>query len=213
MTGAAFYIGANAAGDQPQLLDDAVDGGDRPFSRSEGCHDQPGASRWSNRLPLAERRWVFGVEAQGDWADLRVPTPAWLSPDRPIAPRSTHSACFTGQSATPVNNALLYVKGGAAITDSRFNTIDTAMASLQRAPGDQTRWGGTFGVGLEYGFARTGGRRRIRHLFCRIRLTPFTTPAGALLQTDRIGSGTSISSRRGVNYRWVARRPKVLISI
>src|SRR5712671_5212897 len=30
-----------------------------------------------------------------------VPTPAWLSPDRPIAPRSTHSAGSPARSATP----------------------------------------------------------------------------------------------------------------
>src|SRR6266700_2041723 len=30
-----------------------------------------------------------------------VPMPAWLSSDRPIAPRSTHSACSPARSATP----------------------------------------------------------------------------------------------------------------
>lgn len=33
---------------------------------------------------------------------------------------------FTGQVGYAWNNALFYLKGGAALTDSRFTTIDTA---------------------------------------------------------------------------------------
>ena len=47
--------------------------------------------------------------------------------------------------------ALLYVKGGAAVTSNRFSILDNAFGT-ELASASATRWGGTVGVGLEYGF-------------------------------------------------------------
>jgi outer membrane immunogenic protein len=46
----------------------------------------------------------------------------------------------------------LYVKGGVAVTSNRFSILDTATGA-ELVAASATRWGGTVGVGWEYGFA------------------------------------------------------------
>jgi outer membrane immunogenic protein len=60
---------------------------------------------------------------------------------------------FTGQVGYAFNNALLYLKGGAAVTSDRFNVTTTFGNILSGTTGDQTRWGGVVGAGIEFGFA------------------------------------------------------------
>src|SRR6266436_8092019 len=68
-----FYIGANGGwGSSRNCWNDAVDGATGLLVGSEGCHDATGGVaggqigyRWQSA------GWVFGVEAQGDGADLR----------------------------------------------------------------------------------------------------------------------------------------------
>jgi len=48
------------------------------------------------------------------------------------------------------NNVLAYVKGGAAVVNDKYDVI-FAGAVADTAKG--TRWGGTVGAGLEFGFA------------------------------------------------------------
>ncbi len=59
---------------------------------------------------------------------------------------------FTGQIGYAWNQALFYVKGGAAVTSNRFSILDT-FSGVELASASATRWGGTVGVGFEYGFA------------------------------------------------------------
>src|SRR6267154_2429078 len=67
-----FYIGANGGwGSSRNCWNDAIDGAGVLFG-AEGCHDATGGVaggqigyRWQSA------GWVFGVEAQGDWANLR----------------------------------------------------------------------------------------------------------------------------------------------
>src|SRR6266404_9398265 len=69
-----FYIGANGGwGSSRKCWDNTVFRGVATVPAfSEGCHDATGAvaggqigSRWQSAA------WVFGLEAQGDWADLK----------------------------------------------------------------------------------------------------------------------------------------------
>jgi len=87
--------------------------------------------------------WVFGLEAQGNWADFGK-TNAWNHVDG--------FGLFTGQIGYAWNNVLWYVKGGAAVVDNNYNwrcsTWTTSTCSA-----DATKWGGTIGTGLEIGFA------------------------------------------------------------
>ena len=59
---------------------------------------------------------------------------------------------FTGQIGYAWNAALLYVKGGAAVTSNRFSIFDNP-TGIELASASSTRWGGVVGVGFEYGFA------------------------------------------------------------
>src|SRR3569833_1369043 len=56
-----------------------------------------------------------------------------------------------GQIGYAWNNVLLYAKGGAAVAGSKYEVSTLGGALL--SSNDQTRWGGTIGAGLEYGFA------------------------------------------------------------
>jgi outer membrane immunogenic protein len=199
-----FYIGANGGwGSSRKCWDFTAPDG--TFIASEGCHDATGGVaggqvgyRWQSSA------WVFGVEAQGNWADLR-------GQNQSIAPglggftnRSKIDAfgLFTGQVGYAWNNALLYVKGGGAVTADRFNVNTTVGNILVATSGDQTRWGGTVGAGVEFGFAPSWTLGvEYDHLFMGNKLTTFATPAGAFFGTDRIHQDVDLVTAR-VNYRW-----------
>jgi len=96
--------------------------------------------------------WVFGLEAQGDWADLKRTRISLIDPTLSTTSKIDAFGLFTGQIGYAWNAALLYVKGGAAVTGNRFTVFDT-LTGIGLASLSSTRWGGTVGVGFEYGFA------------------------------------------------------------
>jgi outer membrane immunogenic protein len=151
-----FYIGANGGyGWARQCLDVTQVGFVNVFS--EGCNDKGGGVvggqigyRWQ------AGSWVFGLEAQGDWANLRtervfVNTP-FLNTTNTWKSTIDGLGLFTGQVGYAWNNSLLYVKGGAAVASQRFDIFNTA-TGIGLLQADRTRWGGTVGVGWEYGFS------------------------------------------------------------
>jgi len=208
-----FYIGANGGGASARKCWDAVTAAGA-FIASEGCHDATGGFaggqigyRWQSAA------WVFGLEAQGDWADLTGSQTSRLFVLAPgdLTNRSKISAfgLFTGQIGYAWNNALLYVKGGAAVTNDKYSDIATA-TGIVGASGSETRWGGTIGVGLEYGFARNWSLGvEYDHLFMGSRNNGFYStgaiagvgPVGTLVATDRIQQDVDMVSVR-LNYRW-----------
>ncbi len=151
-----FYIGANGGyGWARQCLDITQVGLVNVFA--EGCNDKGGGVvggqigyRWQ------AGSWVFGLEAQGDWANLRtervfVNTPL-LNTTNTWKSNIDGLGLFTGQIGYAWNTALLYVKGGAAVASQRFDIFNT-ITGIGLLQADRTRWGGIVGVGLEYGFA------------------------------------------------------------
>jgi outer membrane immunogenic protein len=109
---------------------------------------------------------------------------------------------FTGQLGWATNNVLFYVKGGAAVTDNRNRIYSTATGAPLASTGDDTRWGGTVGVGLEYGFA-PGWSAGVEydHLFMQDRTLTFTTPPGVAFGADRIRQDVDLVTVR-VNYKF-----------
>ena len=97
-------------------------------------------------------QFVFGLEGQGDWASLRGSHISLLDPTLTERTRVDGIGLFTGQIGYAWNAALLYLKGGAAVTSNRFDLLD-AVTGLGLTSDETTRWGGTVGVGFEYGFA------------------------------------------------------------
>jgi outer membrane immunogenic protein len=83
--------------------------------------------------------------------------------------------------------------------------LDVGNCHRRRRPrgrSPQTRWGGTVGVGLEYGFAPNWSVGvEYDHLFTRDKTFNFTTPAGVLFQSDRIRQDVDLVTAR-VNFRF-----------
>jgi outer membrane immunogenic protein len=121
---------------------------------AEGCHDSSGGTvggqlgyRWQ------AGPWVFGLEAQGNWADFSGSNVSLLFAGAATnRTRIDAFGLFTGQVGYAWNNVLGYVKGGAAVTDNRYDGLATLTGTVTDRARD-TRWGATVGAGIEYGFA------------------------------------------------------------
>jgi outer membrane immunogenic protein len=146
-----FYIGANGGWANSHNCWDFVTVGGATVI--DGCRDASGGVvggqigyRWQ------AGQFVFGLEAQGDWADLSGSRISLIDPAFSTRTRVDAIGLFTGQIGYAWNAALLYVKGGAAVTDNRYDIFTTA-GGVNVASADATRWGAAVGVGFEYGFA------------------------------------------------------------
>jgi outer membrane immunogenic protein len=146
-----FYIGANGGWGQSRNCVNFVDAAG--FVIADGCRERSGGLvggqigyRWQ------ANQWVFGLEAQGDWADLSNTRVSIINPLFSTRTKTDGIGLFTGQIGYAWNAALLYVKGGAAVTSNRFSILDT-LTGIELASASSTRWGGAVGVGFEYGFA------------------------------------------------------------
>ncbi|HEX5230996.1 MAG TPA: outer membrane beta-barrel protein [Bradyrhizobium sp.] len=206
-----FYVGLNGGGGSSHKCWDNVnvDGVPTVPSIREGCHDATGGLaggqigfRWQSG------GWVFGVEAQGDWAALRgsnASIPVAVLPTVPLLTNQTKIdaiGLFTGQVGYAWNSVLWYVKGGAALTDDRYNGLITGTNTLIDTA-RETRWGGAVGTGIEVAFAPNWSVGfEYDHLFMGSRNNTFTFDGqGGLSRIDRISQDVDMGTVR-VNYRW-----------
>jgi outer membrane immunogenic protein len=200
-----FYIGANGGwGSSHKCWDFTTPAG--AFVSNEGCHDATGGTvggqigyRWQ------ATNWVFGLEAQGNWADFSGRNVSLFNPAFTNRSRIDAFGLFTGQVGYAWNNVLLYVKGGAAVTSDRFDSLSTATGAVVASTADDTRWGGTVGAGIEFGFAPGwSAGLEYDHLFMQDRTYTFlnngvAAAAGTLFGTDRIRQDVDLVTVR-VNY-------------
>jgi len=197
-----FYIGINGGGGSSHKCWDFID--DAGFANPEGCHNATGGTfggQIGYRWQMAS--WVFGLEAQGNWADFRgdnISIIPLFSTDRNQS-RIDAFGLFTGQVGYAWNNALLYVKGGAAVTDDRYRIFDVPTGLLDDRA-NETRWGGVVGVGFEYGFAPSlSVGFEYDHMFMGSKDVSFTSVTGAFAVIDRILQDVDIFSVR-LNYKF-----------
>jgi outer membrane immunogenic protein len=197
------YLGANGGwGSSHNCWDFTTPGG--AFIATEGCHDANGGTaggqlgyRWQSNA------MVFGIEAQGNWADLKGSNVSLLFPAFTNKTGINAFGLFTGQIGYAWDNVLLYAKGGAAITDTSYSVSANVGNVLAGTTGDQIRWGGTVGAGLEYGISSnwTAGIE-YDHLFMGNKSVSFTDVAtGLLFGTDNTRQDVDLVTVR-VNYRW-----------
>jgi outer membrane immunogenic protein len=146
-----FYIGGNGGWGQSHSCVDFVDVAGTFIS--DGCRSRSGGVaggqigyRWQSN------QFVVGVEAQGDWADLSNQRVSLINPAFSTRTKTDAIGLFTGQLGWAWNQALFYVKGGGAVTSNRLSILDT-LTGFEFASASNTRWGGTVGVGFEYGFS------------------------------------------------------------
>lgn len=141
-------------------------------------------------------QWVFGLEAQGNWADLTGSRISLIGvPATTIGTNVDAFGLFTGRLGYAFDNVLLYAKGGAAVQSIDFtqSNITGAVAT------NQTRWGGVVGAGLEYGFSPNWSVAfEYNHIFRTSRDVPFATIPASV---DRIRLDTDLFTGR-INYRF-----------
>jgi outer membrane immunogenic protein len=209
-----FYLGLNGGGASSE---NCWTGG-IPTPTGIGCHDATGGLvggqigyRWQ------ATNWVFGLEAQGDWANLKGSniTGVGTFGGVPFSNQTKIDAIglFTGQVGYAWNNVLGYVKGGAAVTHDKYDLISNTTVfplggGAPVGPGasfantDQTRWGGVVGVGLEFGFAPNWSVAvEYDHLFMGTQNVTFVlTPAlGGATVPDRVRQDVDMGTIR-LNY-------------
>jgi outer membrane immunogenic protein len=189
-----FYIGINGGGATSRNSWDLVGGG------TEGHHDSTGGTvggqigyRWQTG-PV-----VFGVEAQGNWADFKGDNVSLqFAPDRNRT-KIDAFGLFTGQIGYAWNNVLLYAKGGAAVTDTKYEIISGVGLGTLASKTD-TRWGAVVGAGLEYGFAPNWSLGfEYDHLFMDRQNVTFVGPLVG--QTDSIKQDVDLFTAR-LNYKF-----------
>src|SRR6202171_1400878 len=219
-----FYIGANGGWGSSRKCWDLVSnafipGGvvtTFPTPIAEGCHDVSGGTvggrigyRWQ------ASSWVFGLEAQGNWADFRGSTPSLFFTPTLLTPGFTNQSrleafgLFTGQIGYAWNNVLVYVKGGAAVVRDKYSNGFIAPPGIVIDTAQETRWGGAAGVALEYGFTPNWSVAvEYDPLFMGTRdVNTYTTGqdprfrAGLFSATDRVRQDVDLFTVR-VNYKF-----------
>jgi outer membrane immunogenic protein len=150
-----FYIGANGGWGQERSCGTLTNGAlDVPVAHVRtGCSDGSGAVvggqvgyRWQSGA------FVYGVEGQGDWADLKGSNVSAVNGLVTNRTKVDGLGLVTGQLGYAWNNVLFYAKGGAAITGDKYNGVGTGTGVVFDRS-SATRWGGTAGAGIEVGFA------------------------------------------------------------
>jgi outer membrane immunogenic protein len=209
---AGLYIGLNGGGASSRNCWNLTNssGGTPPRALGESCDDASGALvggqigyRWQMT------KWVFGLEAQGDWANLKgsktsaIGTFAGL----PFLDQTKINAIglFTGQVGYAWNNVLWYVKGGAAVIDDKYNGVSQFAAGGFPAgfafdQATETRWGGAIGTGIEFGFAPGWSvAAEYDHLFMGSSSNNLINFTGGFDRTESINQDVDMGTVR-VNY-------------
>jgi outer membrane immunogenic protein len=207
-----FYIGLNGGGSSSHNCWNVTNslGTPLPAEPSEGCHNATGALaggqigyRWQMSNVL------LGLEAQGDWADLKGSSTSMTGTfaGLPFSNQTKIDAIglFTGQVGYAWNNLLWYVKGGAAVTDDKYNGVSQFTAGgfpagLAFDQASETRWGGVIGTGIEFGFAPGWSvALEYAHLIMGSSNNNLISFMGTFDRTDSINQDVDIGTVR-VNY-------------
>ena len=194
-----FYIGINGGGGTSHKCWDLMTG---TLATAEGCHDATGGTvggqigyRWQSSS------WVFGLEGQGNWADFKGSNTNLTNTLLRDTSKIDAFGLITGQVGYAWNSALFYVKGGGAVVGDKYNTTVIANSALNDSA-KQTRWGGTVGAGLEFGFAPNWSVGvEYDHMFLGRKNVNFTTPAGVFSTTESIRQDVDMGLVR-LNYRF-----------
>jgi outer membrane immunogenic protein len=202
-----FYIGVNGGGGWADKSWDIYNFGGAAVVPSfrEGSHTASGATvggqvgyRWQ------ASNWVFGLEAQGNWADFTGSNTSLFFVPGTVSNRTKVDALglFTGQVGYAWNNVLWYVKGGAAVARDKYEGVTNINGFVFDRATD-TRWGGVVGTGLEFAFAPNWSVAvEYDHLFMDRRDIAFTsTTTNLLSRGDSIRQDIDMVTAR-INYRF-----------
>jgi outer membrane immunogenic protein len=206
-----FYIGLNGGGASSHECWNLTNDNGVAIANTprEGCHNATGGLaggqigyRWQSA------NWVFGVEAQGDWANLSGSSASATA----IIPFNNQTkvdaiGLFTGQVGYAWSNVLWYAKGGAAVTHNKYSnvfTVANVFAPVGTAfnTASDTRWGGVVGTGIEFGFAPNWSVAvEYDHLFMGNPNITFPATNIAVSRADNIRQDVDMGTLR-VNYHF-----------
>ena len=175
--------------------------------RPEGYHDATGGTvggqigyRWQAGT------WVFGVEAQGNWADFKGSNTSLLFPGFRNKSQIDAFGLFTGQVGYAANNVLLYVKGGAAVTSDSTASRPPPTRSL--APPATTPAGAARSASASNTASLRTGRLASNTITCSCRTAPTPSPRrrGALRHRSHPSGRRSRHRPPELQVRWPGRR-------
>jgi outer membrane immunogenic protein len=197
-----FYVGANGGyGRTDGCL--RVSGPLGVFVE-EGCHKDGGGvagGQVGYRWQFGGAPMVWGLEAQGDWANLRGSNVSFIDPTITNRTELQGFGLFTGQFGYALNNVLFYFKGGAAVTSDRYEDVTTASGAVLGSV-SQTRWGGTAGAGVEYGFTPNWTAAfEYDRLFMGDKNVTYIGPTGIAFANKQLNRDVDLFTVR-VNYRF-----------
>jgi outer membrane immunogenic protein len=195
-----FYIGGNGGYGTSRNCWGVVPAGGAVIP--DGCHSQSGGViggqvgyRWQ------AGQFVFGLEGQGDWASMRSSHVSVVNPLLTDSSKVTSLGLFTGQVGYAWNAALLYLKGGAAVTNNNLLQA-TTFGGVGLNYATSTRWGGAIGVGFEYGFTPNWSAAiEYDRLIMGNANNSFSVPAGAAAVVNRVSQDVDLITVR-VNYKF-----------
>jgi outer membrane immunogenic protein len=196
-----FYIGANGGwGTSRKCWDYSGTAAARfAVNVAEGCHDASGATAGGQiGYNWQAGAWVFGVEAQGNWADFKGSNVSLFAPAFTNQSKIEAFGLFTGRVGYAWNNALMYAKGGAVVVSDKYNYYPT-VTGIDTGTASETRWGAAVGAGFEYGFTPNWSFAvEYDHFFLDSKDITFASPT---ITVDRIKQDADVVTAR-INYRW-----------
>src|SRR6267142_1370773 len=234
-----MYVGINGGGGRSNNcwdMNGALLFGFSP-ALAEGCNNGTGAvvgGQIGYRYQV--NSLVFGIEAQGDWADMKGSNTSTvfngLSPaiQKALSPVLVNTSkvdaigMFTGQVGYSFGPLLWYVKGGAAVTDNKYDgalNLTAGQFSLSATDSaSAVKFGGVVGTGLDWMFADGWSVGvEYNHLFMgsndngfkltSLAITPGTLPKAPLLapgmptRNDSISQDIDMATVR-LNYRFTS---------
>jgi opacity protein-like surface antigen len=147
--------------------------------------------------------WVTGIESDASWADLdsnaRCSTP-YLGSGYTCRTRIDALGTLTGRAGVTFDRLLVYGKGGAAWDVERHQAAPDIRELVNIFTSDDTRWGWTVGLGLEYAFSPAwSGKVEYDYLNFANKKVAFSDGLG---NTSSVGLSQSVNLVKiGFNYK------------
>ncbi|MGJ4948649.1 outer membrane protein [Bradyrhizobium sp. HKCCYLS20291] len=147
--------------------------------------------------------WVFGIEADGDWASIKGSAPC-PNVGFNCGSETQALASLRGRIGWASGPTLLYATGGLGYASARYMaTTGAAGLPVVGVTGSFTsdRWGWALGGGVEYGFARNWSAK-LEYL--HYGFNDVTMPPGALSANPVNASLRVDTIKVGINYHFGA---------
>jgi outer membrane immunogenic protein len=168
---------------------------------TEGCNKKSGGmfgGQGGYRWQMSQ--FVLGLEAEGDWTNIRASLPSVFTPFGTDSSKVTSVGLFTGQIGYAANAALFYLKGGAALANNNFLVQNAAGTGLYHA--SSHKLGATVGVGFEYGFTPNWSAGiEYDHLMMGNNNNSFSCFAGCATVSNTISQNIEMVTAR-LNYKF-----------